>query len=312
MAESYEATNSYSDPNHPFNFHVEPEPEPPALASGSDGAKSSTPNGTSNTEDSSKPADKAPEEERTWTSLTLPGAILNSTVYIVGKTFELLAPYWPDSEQRQKVQSLAQAHPVLTSFLIMQVMFVLVPVVGFAAFVVGMAVVVVGGAVLFVVSTGLGVGVMVFIPGVLAAAVWAAVVWSWAYVWFRATRVAWGMYRSSSYYRALSQGGDREESRGLNGPRRKQLEEKPKKGKGVEAFRQGLYLNAEEERRPASANSLASSTVKVEDRHRGESRSDEFSDDDGERAVKKEYVRVSEGGDRDEDRVERDIMRSLG
>jgi len=313
MTESYEATNPYSDPNQPFDFHVEPEPEPPALANGSDGAKSSTPNGTSSTEDSSESTDKAPEEERTWTSLTLPGAILNSTVYIIGKTLELLAPYWPNTEQRQKAQSLAQAHPVLTSFLIMQVIFVLVPVVGFAAFVVGMAVVVVGGAVLFVVSTGLGVGVMVFIPGVLAAAAWAVVVWSWAYVWFKATRVAWGMYKSSSYYRALSQGDSQGESKKLNGASRKQLEEKPKKDKGVEAYRQGGYLSAEEGRRPASANSQASSTVKVEGGYRGESRSGGFSDDDDDgRAVKKEYARVPERGDRDEDRVGRDIMRSLG
>ncbi|KAF8453798.1 hypothetical protein BGX38DRAFT_1175572 [Terfezia claveryi] len=310
MTESYETSNSYSDSNHPFDFHAEPEPEPPALANGSDGSKSSTPDGTSNTADSSDSATKAPEKERTWTSLTVPGAILNSTVYIIGKTIELLAPYWPNSEQRQKVQSLAQAHPVLTSFLFIQVMFVLVPVLGFAAFVVGMTVVVVGGAVLFVVSAGLGVGVMVFIPGVLAAAGWAGVVWSWAYLWFRAIRVAWGMYKSSSYYRALSQEHKEEESKKLNGSDKKQLEEKSKKAKGMEpAYRQGDYLSADEEKRPTSANSLASSTVKVEGGDREEAR---FSDDDYGRAVKQECARVSDGGDRDEDRVLRDILRSLG
>lgn len=309
MTESYEKSNSFSYSNNPFDFHVEPEPEPPALADGSDGSKSSTPDGTSNTADSSDSANKAPEEERTWTSLTVPGAILNSTVYIIGKTIELLAPYWPNSEQRQKVQSLAQAHPVLTSFFIVQVMFVLVPVLGFAAFVVGMTVVVVGGAVLFVVSAGLGVGVMVFIPGVLAAAGWAGVVWSWAYLWFRAIRVAWGMYKSSSYYRALSQEHEQDESKKPNGSNRKQLEEKSKKAKGMDpAYRQG-GLSAEEEKRPTSANSLASSTVKVESGYREEPR---FSDDDYGRAAQKEYAKVSDGGDRDEDRVVRDIMRSLG
>lgn len=311
MAESYRLTNTYSDSNHPFDFHVEPEPEPPALANGSDGAKSSTPNGTSNTEDSTGSADKTSEEERTWTSLTLFGALLNSTVYVIGKTIELLIPYCPNSQQRQRIQSLAQAHPVLTSFFTVQIMFVLVPVVGFAAFVVAMAAVVVGGAVLFVVGVGLGVGVMVFIPGVLAAAGWAAVVWSWAYMGFRATRVVWGMYKGSSYYRALLQ-RDGQESKKLNGSSRKQLGEKPEKGNGTDpAYRQGGYLSAGEERRPASANSMASSTVKVEGGYGEESRSGGFSDDD-ERALRKEYATVLAGGDRDEDKVGRDIMRSLG
>ena len=312
MPESYETANSYSDSNHPFDFHVEPEPEPPALANGSDGTKSSTPTGSSGTENSSESADKTLEEERTWTSLTLPGAILNSTVYIIGKTIELLAPYWPNSEQRQRAQSLAQAHPVLTSFLIMQSMFVLVPVVGFASFVVSMAVVLVGAAVLFVVGVGLGVGVMIFIPGVLAAAGWAAVVWSWAYMGFRATRVTWGAYRSSSYCRALSQKDNQEKTKRLNGPSRKQLE-KSKKGNGLSlAYRQESYLSAEKEKRPTSANSLASSTVKVENGYGGQSRSGGFSDDDDERTVKDEYAKVLTEGDRDEDKVGRDIMRSLG
>jgi len=313
-------TSSYSDSNHPFDFHVEPEPEPPALANGSDGVKSNTPNGSSKTENSSESTDKLPEEERTWTSLTLPGAVLNSSVYIIGKTIEVLAPYWPSSEQRQKVQSLAQAHPVLASFLIMQAMFLLVPIIGFAAFVAAMAVVVVGASVLFVIGVGLGVGVMVFMPGVLVAGVWAGVVWSWAYVGFRATMVAWSVYKNSSYYRALSQGGDQEESKEPNEPSRKQLEE-PKMGNGADlAYRQGGYLSAEE-KRPASANSLASSTVKVESGYGGESRSGEFSDDDDDndgdgddddRTVNKEYARGVKEGDRDEDKVGRDIMRSLG
>ncbi|KAF8430349.1 hypothetical protein EV426DRAFT_581123 [Tirmania nivea] len=286
MTESYERTDTYSDSSQPFDFHAEPEPEPPALANGSNGVKSSIPNGLS--KNSSESSDKSPEEERTWTSLTLPGAILNSTVYIIGKTIELLAPYWPSSEQRHKAQSLAQAHPVLTSFLAIQVMFLLVPIVGFAAFVVALAMVMVGGAVLFVVGVGLGVGVVVFIPGVLVAAGWAAVVWSLAYLGFRAARVALGMYKSSSYYRALSQEND-QESKKLNGASREQLE-KPKKGNGEGwAYRQGGYLNAEEDKKgPTSANSLASPTVT------------------------KEYVKVLTEGDRDEDKVGRDIMRSLG
>lgn len=305
-------TDPYSDPNQPFDFHVEPEPEPPAPANGGDGGKSGTSNDSSGTEDNSESSDKNPEEERTWTSLTIPGAILNSTVYIIGKTIELLAPYWPNSEQRQKVRAWAQARPILTSFLIMQAMFILVPIVGFAAFVAAMAVLVIGAAVLFVVGVGLGVGVMFFIPGVLVAAAWAAVVWSWAYVGFRATRVAWQMYRSSSYYQALSQ-LDEEETKKVDGGSRGKVEEKPKKGNtGEPAYRQGSYLSAEEEKRPTSANSLASSTVKVEGDYRGESRSGGFSEDDDERTVKMEYADVLKEGGRDEDKVGRDIMRSLG
>lgn len=176
----------------------------------------------------------------------------------------------------------------------------LVPIVAFAAFVAALAVLIVGASVLFVVGVGLGVGVMAFIPGVLIAAGWAAVVWALAYVGFRAALAAWLVYKSSPYYQQLSQkdhtetGIKRKESK----PKQQKSESKPKQKEN------GLgYINDKHDGGYSSPNeSDSSSTVKVEPGYDHE--------DDG--RVVRGYADVVKDGERDEDKVGRDILRSLG
>ncbi|KAI5806450.1 hypothetical protein DFH27DRAFT_608599 [Peziza echinospora] len=153
----------------PLEFIAEPEPLPPTPLRSQSPVDEHRKGGRSH--------DQEPSEG--WTSLSIPGALLNGTIYIVGKTIEKLGPYWPNEERRELAWLWAQDHPILASFLCAQLIFVAVPVLWFLTFAFWLALIVGVGAVA-VVGAGVGLG--------------CAFTWSWAYGCYRVWDFAWKAY----------------------------------------------------------------------------------------------------------------------
>ncbi|KAF8463679.1 hypothetical protein BDZ91DRAFT_796219 [Kalaharituber pfeilii] len=299
---------NYNTP--PFDFQPEPEPEPPASlrSPGSpthpdlNGAERSSNGNADNSDSKAGDGSKSSSEEDTdlgWSSLTFPGAVLNGTIYLIGKTIEFLAPYWPNSYQRQKIWSWAQAHPVLTSFLLTQMLFVVAPIAGFAAFVVATAVVVIGSAVIGVVMVGVGVGLVVFVPALIWAGFLGSLVWVLMYVGVWVARVAWEIYRQSEYHKTGLVSESVEETK-------QGMKQEPKDKDDVPFEPLRVLPPMPEMDRSESVSSTASSGVHVEKHgHRGDV-------EDGNIYGSGEGHSVFRMGERDEDKVGRDIARSLG
>lgn len=236
--------------------------------------------------------------------------MLNSAIYIIGRSIELLAPYWPSSQEREKVVTWARYHPVLASFLLFQALFVLAPIVGFAAFMASLTIMVVGAAVVFVVAVGLGVGAMVFIPGALAAAVWGAIIWTWAFMGWRVVGSVWGVYKRSEHYQKShttldahcdSNVGDEKGSRKQQvGSVYHRAEDKGSQTK----------FSHEEFKRPTSETSsvFSEGTNTPKEEEYGE----QHTHGKGSLKKEKEYTDNLKQGARDEDRVGRAIAVSLG
>lgn len=310
-------TDEYSDPSS-LNFHSEPEPQPPALGltNGAHDTHTTSTGGPVKPHKPTSPTDgceaetqtESRDQERTWTSLSLPGAMLNSTIYVIGRSIELLAPYWPSSQEREKLVTWARSHPVLASFLLFQALFVLVPIISFAAFMASLTVAVVGVAVLLVVGVGLGFGVMVFIPGALSAAVWGAIIWAVVFVGWRVAGSFWEMYKHSKHYQNLHTASDAHcddsERKGLRKQQARSGDQGAENGNS-----QTNFLH-EEFKGPTSEGSFAFS--EGTNTPKEEEYCDQHTHGKGGLKKEREYTDVLKQGGRDEDRVERDIAASLG
>ena len=192
--------------------------------------------------------------------------------------------------------------------------------VAFAAFVAIMAVTVIGAAVLLVVSIAFSIGLMIFVPGVVAAVGIGAVAWGWGFIGCRVGLVAWRVYSARKQAKeGIAPGATSSPSASLNGKKGNgapvaSTEQKKKKENGIAATDYHGQLSAGDsgydEKRPTSASSLASSTVRVESEGETEGETEgEGGYTHGEGKVKSEFIGLE---DRDEDRVGRDIARSLG
>lgn len=311
-------TSNYSDPTS-LDFHSEPEPQPPALGftnsahdtySMSTGSPAPRHKPTSSTDGhGSKTQTESRDQERTWTSLSLPGAMLNSAIYIIGRSIELLAPYWPSSQERKKIVTWATSHPILTSFLLFQALFILGPTVGFVAFMASMAAMLIGAAVVFIIAVGLGGGVIMLIPGALIAAVWGAIIWAWTFVGWRVAGIVWGVYKCSEHFQkshsasgASSDASKVSEKRGF---RKKQMG-----GGDYSAEDRGSQTNSSHEEftmsktAPTFSEEIYLPKEEVYDEQRTYEK--------GSLKKEKEYTDTLKQGGRDEDRVGRDIAASLG
>jgi len=169
---------------------------------------------------------------------------------------------------------------------------------------------VVGAAVVFVVAVGLGVGVMMFIPGALAAAVWGAVIWAWAFIGWRVSGSIWRVYKRSEHYQKSHTALDAHCDGNVSDEKGSR---KQKAGSGYHKAEDGgsqTKSSHEEFKRPTSETSsvFSEGTNTPKEEEYGE----QHAHGKGSLKKEREYTDKLKQGGRDEDRVGRDIAASLG